>query len=111
MDVDSFFREPVVCYVLDVILIVYCIIATALYFREKFSYIPPAVVAVPEESARIYQELERPRDADPYQVLEPTKRKKKAAKKRKPKPTSEEERDRDPNESQSHDSARPLPPL
>ncbi|KAG8000570.1 hypothetical protein GBF38_016977, partial [Nibea albiflora] len=64
---DDFFSEPITCYVLDGILIIYCLIATAFYFREKFSDFPPEAVAEPEP--------ERPKDTDPYQVLEPTKRK------------------------------------
>ncbi|XP_074551648.1 T-cell surface glycoprotein CD3 zeta chain-like [Halichoeres trimaculatus] len=100
MEGGDFFRDPTVCYILDGVLVVYAIIATALFFREKFSCIPPAVVEQPEENGRIYQELDRPRDADPYQVLEPTKRKKKAAKKKKkPLPPPAEERNPGPSES------------
>ncbi|XP_041806129.1 T-cell surface glycoprotein CD3 zeta chain-like isoform X2 [Chelmon rostratus] len=88
-----FFTEPVTCYFLDGILIIYCIIATAFYFREKL-YIP-SVADEPiscflcfsrtkqEDKGGIYQELERPKDADPYEVLDPSKRKKKAGKKKK----------------------------
>ncbi|KAM7407219.1 hypothetical protein PAMA_003110 [Pampus argenteus] len=57
-----FFNDTVICYLLDAVLMVYCITATAFYFREK--------------------ELERPMDADPYQVLEPSKRKTNHAQKR-----------------------------
>ncbi|KAI3355831.1 hypothetical protein L3Q82_004391 [Scortum barcoo] len=71
---ETFFTEPVICYVLDGFLIVYCIIATVFLFREKDKE---------EENGAIYQELERPKDADPYQVLEPSKKKKKAGKKKK----------------------------
>ncbi|XP_028249844.1 T-cell surface glycoprotein CD3 zeta chain-like isoform X2 [Parambassis ranga] len=78
---ESFFTEPIICYFLDAFLMVYCIIFTALFFKEKFANMPPVVV--PEDTA-IYQELERPADADPYQVLEPSKRRKKAGKKKKP---------------------------
>ncbi|XP_051260917.1 CD247 antigen like [Dicentrarchus labrax] len=107
---DAFFTEPVTCYFLDGILIIYCIIATAFYYREKFSYVPP-VADASEENGGIYQELERPKDADPYQVLEPLKKKKKAVKKKKAKPT-EAQGDKDPYESLiTGTSAPPPPPL
>ncbi|KAK2839956.1 hypothetical protein Q5P01_013696 [Channa striata] len=77
---EVFFTDPVICYFLDGFLVVYCLVATALFFREKFSHVP---VGVPEDFNGIYQELERPKDADPYQVLEPLKKKKKAGKKKK----------------------------
>ncbi|XP_031150606.1 T-cell surface glycoprotein CD3 zeta chain isoform X2 [Sander lucioperca] len=67
-----FFTEPVICYYLDGILILYCIFATVLFFREKF-YIPS--VARVAEDGGIYQELERINDADTYQILEPSKAK------------------------------------
>ncbi|XP_030614784.1 T-cell surface glycoprotein CD3 zeta chain-like isoform X2 [Archocentrus centrarchus] len=78
----DFFSEPVICYFLDAFLIIYCIIVTGFFFREKFSKYP--AVGVPEQEQNgIYQELERPNDADPYEVLDPSKRKKKAGKKKK----------------------------
>uniref|UniRef100_A0AAQ5YAP3 T-cell surface glycoprotein CD3 zeta chain n=1 Tax=Amphiprion ocellaris TaxID=80972 RepID=A0AAQ5YAP3_AMPOC len=80
----STFSHPVICYFLDAFLLVYCIVATALFFKEKFSDLPS--VAKPE--------LERPTDPDPYQVLEPSKRKRKAGKKKKPGPN--QNRDADP---------------
>ncbi|XP_041806131.1 T-cell surface glycoprotein CD3 zeta chain-like isoform X4 [Chelmon rostratus] len=92
-----FFTEPVTCYFLDGILIIYCIIATAFYFREKL-YIP-SVADEQEDKGGIYQELERPKDADPYEVLDPSKRKKKAGKKKKSESAQAEERDKDPYES------------
>ncbi|KAM9343368.1 T-cell surface glycoprotein CD3 zeta chain-like [Pholidichthys leucotaenia] len=84
---EVFFTDPVLCYILDGFLVVYCIIATALFFREKF-YGPKSTKEC--ESNGIYQELERPKDADPYQVLE---KKKKAPKKKKPvvKPAQEKD--------------------
>ncbi|CAI5655656.1 T-cell surface glycoprotein CD3 zeta chain isoform X2 [Oreochromis niloticus] len=100
---DNFFTEPVICYFLDGFLILYCIIVTGFFFREKFSKGPS--VGVTEENG-IYQELERPKDADPYEVLDPSKRKKK--KKKKP------ETARDPFESlipSTSSSPRPVPPL
>uniref|UniRef100_A0A669C3D5 T-cell surface glycoprotein CD3 zeta chain n=1 Tax=Oreochromis niloticus TaxID=8128 RepID=A0A669C3D5_ORENI len=70
---DNFFTEPVICYFLDGFLILYCIIVTGFFFREKFSKGPS--VGVTQEENGIYQELERPKDADPYEVLDPSKRK------------------------------------
>ncbi|XP_063353080.1 T-cell surface glycoprotein CD3 zeta chain-like [Pelmatolapia mariae] len=102
---DNFFTEPVICYFLDGFLIIYCIIVTGFFFREKFSKGPS--VGVTEENG-IYQELERPKDADPYEVLDPSKRKKKAGKKKKP------ETARDPFESlipSTSSPPRPVPPL
>ncbi|KAF0026591.1 hypothetical protein F2P81_021328 [Scophthalmus maximus] len=32
---DAFWTEPAICYVLDGILLIYCIVATVLLFREK----------------------------------------------------------------------------
>uniref|UniRef100_A0A3P8SE15 Uncharacterized protein n=1 Tax=Amphiprion percula TaxID=161767 RepID=A0A3P8SE15_AMPPE len=58
----STFSHPVICYFLDAFLLVYCIVATALFFKEKVS-------------SHLFRELERPTDPDPYQVLEPSKRK------------------------------------
>ncbi|KAG7238792.1 hypothetical protein INR49_030336 [Caranx melampygus] len=80
--IEGFFAEPVICYFLDGILIFYCVVATVLFFREKFPRKPYVAVGESVENG-IYQELERPKDADPYEVLEPTKRKKKAANKKK----------------------------
>ncbi|KAM8854702.1 uncharacterized protein AB9W97_019973 isoform 2-T2 [Spinachia spinachia] len=71
------FNDPGVCYLLDTILVLYCIGATALFFREKFSHIRSA--QGPEDD--IYQELQRPKDTDEYQEIKPSKKKKKAAKK------------------------------
>ncbi|XP_024860393.1 CD247 antigen like [Kryptolebias marmoratus] len=83
---DPFFTDPVICYFLDAFLMVYCIAATALFFREKFSNMP-RVTQEPnnQDKGGIYQELERPKDTDPYQALEPLKTKKKAGKKSKSK--------------------------
>ncbi|XP_034741924.1 CD247 antigen like [Etheostoma cragini] len=88
-----FFSEPVICYYLDGVLVLYCIFATGLFFREKF-YIPP--VARVAEDGGIYQELERVKDADPYEILEPSKSKKKAGKIKKPESTKAEENGSDP---------------
>ncbi|XP_058477011.1 high affinity immunoglobulin epsilon receptor subunit gamma-like isoform X1 [Solea solea] len=78
--VKQLFSEPVVCYVLDGILMVYCVVATALFFREKLSCAESQSV---EEDCNIYQDLGT-KEPDPYQVLEPTKTKKKPKKKKKP---------------------------
>ncbi|XP_060909357.1 CD247 antigen like [Labrus mixtus] len=109
MDAETFFSNPTFCYLLDGILVVYCLIATAFFFREKFSPLPSAAVGAPEEIELIYQELDRTRDADPYELLDPLKRK--VTKKKKPKPTQDQQRDTDPYESlTTQDSAPPLPP-
>ncbi|XP_071333398.1 CD247 antigen like [Trachinotus anak] len=99
--IEGFFAEPVICYFLDGILIVYCLVATALFFRERFSHVQPvtAAAAVSEENGVIYQELERPENTDPYAALEPSKRKKKAGKKKKSESAKPEEKDKDPYES------------
>uniref|UniRef100_A0A3Q1ESK5 CD247 molecule n=1 Tax=Acanthochromis polyacanthus TaxID=80966 RepID=A0A3Q1ESK5_9TELE len=99
--VFSAFSHPVICYFLDAFLLVYCIVATALFFREKFSDLPSD--AKPESNGDIYQELERPTDADPYQVLEPSRKKRKAGKK---KPGS----NRDPYECLTPSEAPPALP-
>ncbi|XP_044072391.1 T-cell surface glycoprotein CD3 zeta chain-like isoform X2 [Siniperca chuatsi] len=96
---EVFFTNPVICYFLDGILIIYCIIATVFFFREKFSNVPPVAVAESAENGAIYQELERPMDADPYQVLEPSKGKKKPVKNRKSESTQAAKKNKDPNES------------
>ncbi|XP_068185008.1 T-cell surface glycoprotein CD3 zeta chain-like [Antennarius striatus] len=72
---EVFFTEPVTCYFLDGVLIIYCIFATALYFREKFFYVPSAEAEFPVKTGGLYQELLRPSGADPYTVLETPKRK------------------------------------
>ncbi|CAK6959242.1 T-cell surface glycoprotein CD3 zeta chain-like [Scomber scombrus] len=80
---EPFFNDLVICYFLDAFLMVYCITITGFFFRAKFANLPAEAVKMPQDTNGIYQELERPMDADPYQVLEPSKRKKKAKKKRK----------------------------
>lgn len=91
---ETFFTEPVICYFLDGFLMLYCIIATVFLFKEKFSSIPPVDAGAsdkPEENGGIYQELDRPKDADQYQALEPSKKKKKAVKKKKAAPAPVQE--------------------
>ncbi|KAL7384722.1 hypothetical protein ABVT39_007544 [Epinephelus coioides] len=95
---EIFFTHPVICYFLDAILVVYCIVATALFFKEKFSHVPSA--AAPADDGGVYQELDRIKDDDPYQVLQPVKAKKKGKKKKKKsEATTAEEEDRDPYET------------
>ncbi|XP_067371225.1 CD247 antigen like isoform X2 [Channa argus] len=100
----EFFTDPVICYFLDAFLVVYCLAATMLYFREKFSHVPPEVT---EDNGVIYQELERPKDADPYQVLEPLKKKKKAGKKKKAQSSHPENKEKDLYESLNPSPASP----
>uniref|UniRef100_A0A3B4ZQB2 Uncharacterized protein n=1 Tax=Stegastes partitus TaxID=144197 RepID=A0A3B4ZQB2_9TELE len=62
----------------DMFLLLYCIAITSLLFREKVSYSKRTQGYLSghlESNSQIYQELERPMDADPYQVLQPSKRK------------------------------------
>ncbi|XP_034431011.1 T-cell surface glycoprotein CD3 zeta chain-like [Hippoglossus hippoglossus] len=87
--VDIMITEPVVCFFLDGILIIYCIVVTALFFKEKLSIEP----VEPEVNGRIYEELRRPMDADPYAMLEPSKRRKRAKKRKKPESTQPEQRE------------------
>ncbi|KAM6954900.1 uncharacterized protein PEZ65_008129 [Lycodopsis pacificus] len=101
------YTNPRICYILDSILIVYCIVATVLFFREKF-YIPP--VGRTEDDC-IYQELERAKDTDPYQELELSKVNKKAAKKKNKSGSAQAVvRDPDPFESLNPSGTAP-PPL
>ncbi|KAM8856999.1 T-cell surface glycoprotein CD3 zeta chain-like isoform 1-T1 [Synchiropus picturatus] len=58
------------CYILDGILIVYCIVVTALLFREKMSN-PPLGEEQDEGGEGLYQELVREGNADQYEVLNP----------------------------------------
>lgn len=36
---EASMAEPFICYILDGILLIYCIAATAIFFREKFSHV------------------------------------------------------------------------
>ncbi|XP_070694066.1 T-cell surface glycoprotein CD3 zeta chain-like [Pempheris klunzingeri] len=99
---EGLFSAPVTCYLLDGILIIYCICATAFFFREKFSYNSSEAVGAStkqEGDGGIYQELDRPKDADAYQVLEPLKKKKKVVKKKKSESAQAEQTDKDPSTS------------
>ncbi|XP_026231473.1 CD247 antigen like isoform X3 [Anabas testudineus] len=89
---------------------IYCIVATALYFREKFSHLPAEVLAAStqDDKGAIYQELERPKDADPYQVLEPLKKKKRPGKKKK---SQADERGDDRDRYESVDPGSAAPPV
>lgn len=89
------FSEPVICYFLDAALIIYCIVATALFFKEKYYPIQSLAAQVDGNSGGIYQELDRLKDADPYEVLEPAKEKKKVNKKKKSASSPPEEKDKD----------------
>ncbi|XP_054470888.1 CD247 antigen like [Anoplopoma fimbria] len=108
---DIFFTDPVICYCLDTILVIYCIGATALYFKEKFSKIPSVAAGEPDDNGCIYQELQRPADTDPYEMLNISKTKKKAGKKKKSAPAPAEVRDQDPFESLIPSGSAPPPPL
>ncbi|XP_063743474.1 uncharacterized protein LOC134867086 isoform X2 [Eleginops maclovinus] len=78
---ETFFTHPVICYFLDGFLTLYCLFATALFFREKFSVLP-LEAQEPGVDECIYQELDRAKETDAYDELETSKwRKKKAVKK------------------------------
>ncbi|XP_051998684.1 T-cell surface glycoprotein CD3 zeta chain-like [Xyrauchen texanus] len=65
--------DPIVCYILDVILLLYSIIFTALYFRVKFTREEP----IPDEPATparnpnepVYTDLDLPQMSSDYQQL------------------------------------------
>ncbi|XP_032422764.1 T-cell surface glycoprotein CD3 zeta chain [Xiphophorus hellerii] len=95
---ETFFTDPVICYFLDAFLMVYCIAATALFFREKFSKMP-RVQPEPGEKGGIYQELERPKDTDAYDMLDPKKAKGKSDRKKRAKKSQGKPKDKDPYES------------
>uniref|UniRef100_A0A3B4A8Y0 Uncharacterized protein n=1 Tax=Periophthalmus magnuspinnatus TaxID=409849 RepID=A0A3B4A8Y0_9GOBI len=50
--------DPMICYILDGVLIIYCIVATALFFREKVNYMNKYFSPYPnnqDPSGGIYQ--------------------------------------------------------
>ncbi|MCI4378254.1 hypothetical protein PGIGA_G00213860 [Pangasianodon gigas] len=59
------FGDPIVCYVLDAVLLFYCIIFTALYFKLKFEKARIFVVA-PDTSPSTDQ---APQDEGQYEAL------------------------------------------
>ncbi|XP_060785526.1 CD247 antigen like [Neoarius graeffei] len=59
------FSDPIVCYVLDAVLLLYCIIFTALYFKLKFEK-AKAFVKLPDKSALT---AEAGQDEGHYQAL------------------------------------------
>ncbi|XP_052005063.1 T-cell surface glycoprotein CD3 zeta chain-like isoform X2 [Xyrauchen texanus] len=66
--------DPIVCYILDVILLLYSIIITALYFEQKFTRelpIPPDP-ATPARNANeaVYTDLDLPQINSDYQQLD-----------------------------------------
>ncbi|KAG9271078.1 T-cell surface glycoprotein CD3 zeta chain-like [Astyanax mexicanus] len=58
--------DPVTCYILDAVLLLYCIIFTALYFRIKFARIQ-SDTSVPQES--VYEGLNKNAMTDEYETL------------------------------------------
>uniref|UniRef100_A0A9J7X9C6 CD247 antigen like n=1 Tax=Cyprinus carpio carpio TaxID=630221 RepID=A0A9J7X9C6_CYPCA len=66
--------DPTYCYIFDVFLLLYSIIFTALYFREKFTREGP-VPPDPASSARnpnepVYTDLDLPQMSSDYQQLD-----------------------------------------
>ncbi|XP_011487705.1 T-cell surface glycoprotein CD3 zeta chain isoform X1 [Oryzias latipes] len=73
------FSDTVICYFLDTFLMLYCLVATALFFREKFCALQ---VAEPnDETNDVYQELNLEMKEDPYDVLKSEKKKRDKKKK------------------------------
>ncbi|KAI4903040.1 hypothetical protein NFI96_033400, partial [Prochilodus magdalenae] len=60
--------DPITCYVLDAVLLLYCIIFTALYFRIKFSRLQSDNSAPAEP---LYEGLKTDQMSDEYQTLDP----------------------------------------
>ncbi|XP_020568517.1 T-cell surface glycoprotein CD3 zeta chain isoform X5 [Oryzias latipes] len=88
------FSDTVICYFLDTFLMLYCLVATALFFREKFCALQ---VAEPnDETNDVYQELNLEMKEDPYDVL---KSEKKRDKKKKTGQNQPQPRDKDLYES------------
>ncbi|XP_072542372.1 CD247 antigen like [Salminus brasiliensis] len=59
--------DPVTCYILDAVLLLYCIIFTALYFRIKFSRLQSDNSAPAEP---LYEGLKTNEMTDEYQTLD-----------------------------------------
>ncbi|XP_067301172.1 CD247 antigen like [Pseudorasbora parva] len=71
---EASLSDPTNCYILDVFLLLYSIIFTALYFREKFTKEGP-VPPEPETTARnpnepVYTDLDLPQMSSEYQQLD-----------------------------------------
>ncbi|XP_051761164.1 CD247 antigen like [Ctenopharyngodon idella] len=71
---DASMSDPTNCYILDVFLLLYSIIFTALYFREKFTKEEP-VPPEPATPARnpnepVYTDLDLPQMSSDYQQLD-----------------------------------------
>ncbi|KAI4806065.1 hypothetical protein KUCAC02_010655 [Chaenocephalus aceratus] len=87
---ETFSTHPHICYFLDAFLTIYCIIATGLFFKEKF-----AALSLTDEEP----ELDRVKDTDAYDVLQPSKGKKKKAAKKNKSESTQGVPDKDPYES------------
>ncbi|XP_026861025.2 CD247 antigen like [Electrophorus electricus] len=59
--------DPITCYVLDAVLLLYCIVFTALYFRIKLSRLPPETPVINEP---VYTGLNTNQISDDYQTLD-----------------------------------------
>ncbi|KAL3056062.1 hypothetical protein OYC64_018714 [Pagothenia borchgrevinki] len=100
---ETFFTHPHICYFLDAFLTLYCIIATGLFFREKF--VALSLTDEKGDKACIYQELDRAKDTDAYDVLQSSKGKKKKAAKKNKSESTQGVPDKDPYESPAAASA------
>ncbi|XP_029936429.1 CD247 antigen like isoform X2 [Myripristis murdjan] len=107
---EAFLTEPVICYILDGFLVIYCLVITGFLFKEKFSNLGDSVHDEQETNGGIYQELQRPPGTDVYQVLE-TKGKKKTGRKKKAQVNESERngREMDAYESLTPDASAPCP--
>ncbi|NP_001187145.1 CD247 antigen like precursor [Ictalurus punctatus] len=86
-------NDPIICYVLDAVLLFYCIIFTALYFKLKFerarSFVvqpdksPSTAQAVQEEGQ--YEALVRPSNDDYQEIQRKSKPRKNKSKTKEPK--------------------------
>ncbi|KAF6717050.1 T-cell surface glycoprotein CD3 zeta chain [Oryzias melastigma] len=85
MSTAALFSDPVICYFLDTFLMLYCLVATTLFFKEKFSTIQ--ATEPNDETKGLYQELNLEREPDDYEMINIKKKrgkKKKAGQNRPP---------------------------
>ncbi|KAM4609121.1 uncharacterized protein ACJ7VT_014953 isoform 2-T2 [Polymixia lowei] len=78
---EAYLSDAVTCYILDGILLLYCIVITAFFFIVKYPHLPPEVgkdstsAEGEDVSGGIYQDLKRTAGTDVYQMIEPKGRK------------------------------------
>ncbi|XP_067083830.1 CD247 antigen like isoform X2 [Osmerus mordax] len=109
---EASLSTPVTCYILDGFLLLYCIVFTGLFFREKLLHSTfPSNVAKrrQEEGDRTYQTLGDV-ESDPYQMIESTKTKSRARKVKKTEVYESLNLDTKTNETYQPLAKRPSPP-